>query len=243
MRELISEISYVLPAVRQAELMLRIVVAVVCGGFIGMERSRRFKDAGVRTHCMVASASAVMMLVSKYGFADLASAGVLFPGTRGADPARIAAQIVSGVSFLGVGVIYRDRNKATRGLTTAAGIWAVAGVGMAVGAGMYYVGLFFTCFVLVLQTLTHRIAFGKDRFFDARLELLLADEPKALGSVSTQMEREKLMVLDSEVRRTENGCLLWDVSVRARSHAALHSAVSGLMDDPVIRSVKLMEEE
>ena len=103
---------------------------------MGLERTRRFKDAGVRTHCLVACTAAIMMILSKYGFAEMEVAGTFFSGTRGTDPARIAAQIVSGISFLGVGIIYRDKHYSTKGLTTAAGIWAVAGIGMCIGAGL-----------------------------------------------------------------------------------------------------------
>lgn len=130
--------------VHWAELVLRIVIATVCGSVVGLERSWRFKNAGIRTHSMVACTAALLMIVSKYGFADLSNGDVFFPGVRGGDPARIAAQVVSGVSFLGAGIIYRDRNFTTRGLTTAAGIWAVSGIGLAVGSGMYLIGIFTT---------------------------------------------------------------------------------------------------
>ena len=119
------------------ELLLRILVSAVCGACIGVERSRRLKEAGMRTHVIVCCTAALMMVVSKYGFADLTSAsGAAFHGTRGADPARIAAQVVSGVSFLGAGAIFKSGNS-IRGLTTAAGIWATAGVGLTIGSGMY----------------------------------------------------------------------------------------------------------
>ena len=89
--------------------MLRVLVSCVFGTVIGLERSRRLKDAGVRTHILVCCGAALFMIVSKYGFADLAAAdGSLFPGTRGADSARVAAQVVSGISFLGAGVIFKN---------------------------------------------------------------------------------------------------------------------------------------
>ena len=76
-----------------AELLLRIVVATLCGSIIGLERSRRFKDAGIRTHSVVACTAALLMIVSKYGFADLSQGDLFFPGVRGGDPSRIAAQV------------------------------------------------------------------------------------------------------------------------------------------------------
>lgn len=229
---------------QQAELMLRIVVAAICGGFIGIERSRRFKDAGVRTHCLVACAAATLMIISKYGFADLELAvGGTFSGTRGADPARIAAQIVSGISFLGVGVIYRDRSNATRGLTTAAGIWAVAGVGMAFGAGLYFIGLFATVFVLLIQILTHRFAFGKDKFLAANLHLIMEDDKDSVHAVYEQLEREKVVILHSNVIRSEDGTLNVEMVLRFPSRKNLQAMVNALLAFSEVKSVRLNEEE
>ena len=117
------------------EFFIRIVLAAILGALVGLERSKRQKEAGVRTHCIIACTSALFMILSKYAFVDL----VGVDGLRGADPARIAAQVVSGISFLGAGVIFKNGNS-IRGLTTAAGMWGTAAVGMAIGAGMYWVG-------------------------------------------------------------------------------------------------------
>ena len=102
--------------------LLRLVISAVLGFAIGFERKARYKEAGVRTHTIVTVGSCIIMLVSKYGF-------------EGADSARVAAQIVSGIGFIGAGMIVYKR-QAIQGLTTAAGIWTTAGVGMAVGAGV-----------------------------------------------------------------------------------------------------------
>ena len=102
--------------------LISILVAVVLGFAIGYERKLRFKEAGIRTHTIVCVGSALIMVVSKYGFGDSAEA----------DAARVAAQIVSGIGFLGAGIIVYRRHE-IHGLTTAAGVWATAGVGMAAG--------------------------------------------------------------------------------------------------------------
>lgn len=132
-------------------LIFRMFVSCMCGIAIGFERNNRAKEAGVRTHCIVACASALMMIISKYGFADIAS-GV--DGMRGADGSRIAAQVVSGIGFLGAGIIYVQRSN-IRGLTTAAGLWATSGIGLAVGGGMYSVGFAATIMILVAQLVLH----------------------------------------------------------------------------------------
>lgn len=133
----------------QAAYILRMIAACVCGVFIGLERKNRAKEAGVRTHCIVACASALMMIVSKYGFFDIVPDGASYDGSR------VAAQIVSGIGFLGAGMIFVHKNTIT-GLTTAAGVWATAGIGMAFGAGMYMVGIAATVIILIIQILLHR---------------------------------------------------------------------------------------
>lgn len=131
--------------------ILRIVGASVCGICIGIERSRRSKEAGVRTHCIVALGAALMMIISKYGFTDTTIGA---DGLRGADGARIAAQVVSGIGFLGAGMIFVRKDTIT-GLTTAAGIWVTSGIGMAIGAGMYGVGFASTVIVILVQSILH----------------------------------------------------------------------------------------
>ena len=115
---------------------IRLVIAFIVGALIGMERSRRFKEAGIRTHVLVCCTTTLIMLISKYGFADLTMGGVEAYASRGVDAARIAAQAVSGISFLCAGVIFKV-GSSIKGLTTAAGIWLTAGIGLAIGAGMY----------------------------------------------------------------------------------------------------------
>ncbi len=203
--------------VQWAELLLRIVVAAICGWLVGVERSRRFKDAGVRTHCMVACTAALLMIVSKYGFADLSNPdGSFFPGVRGADSARIAAQIVSGVSFLGAGVIYRDRKFTTRGLTTAAGIWAVAGIGMAIGSGLYVVGVFATAFIIFLQYVTHRFNVGADRYSDAGLEVVFSHDGDADEALYKQLEAWGVIVTETQIDKQPDQSMKYRLGLKLK---------------------------
>ena len=117
-------------------LITRIVIAGLLGGIIGAEREFRAKIAGTRTHLLVAVGAALMMIVSRYGFDGQG------------DPGRVAAQIVSGIGFIGAGAIMVNR-KAVHGLTTAAGIWVAAGIGMAVASGMYAIGIATTLISLI----------------------------------------------------------------------------------------------
>lgn len=125
------------------DMFLRVTLAGILAGIIGFEREMRSKDAGLRTHFLVGIGSALMMIVSKYGFYDvLATKGFAL------DPSRIAAQVVCGIGFLGAGTIILKKNNIV-GLTTAAGIWATAGIGIAIGAGMYSIGIFSTVLVFI----------------------------------------------------------------------------------------------
>lgn len=124
------------------DLLLRLAVATLLGGAIGYERERRERAAGFRTHALVCVASALMMIVSTYGFP--AEFGEVL------DPARIAAQVVSGIGFLGAGVIIFRKNT-VRGLTTAASIWSVSGVGLAAGGGLYVAATAGAAFMLLIQ--------------------------------------------------------------------------------------------
>jgi putative Mg2+ transporter-C (MgtC) family protein len=158
------------------EFLLRILVACVCGAAIGYERSKRFKEAGIRTHVIVCCAAALIMIVSKYGFVDLGSSGTgFFPGTSGADPARIGAAVISGIGFLGAGAIFRNKN-AVKGLTTAAGLWATAGIGLAIGAGMYWLGVVTAVIICVMQYVMHHFTVGSDAFQDCILEFDVDNE-------------------------------------------------------------------
>lgn len=126
--------------------IFRIAYAGLLGIVFGVERMLREKDAGIRTHFIVAIGACLMMLISKYGFGDMFGR---------ADPSRIASQIVSGVGFLGAGLIIYQR-ESLHGLTSAAGIWLTAGVGMAVGAGMFIVPTLACLLVIAFLTFLNR---------------------------------------------------------------------------------------
>ena len=123
--------------------LISILLSVVLGFAIGFERKLRYKEAGIRTHTIVCVGSALITVVSKYGF-----------GEDGTDASRVAAQIVSGIGFLGAGIIVYRKHE-IHGLTTAAGVWATSGVGMAAGAGLYIVATGATVIIIAVQCLFH----------------------------------------------------------------------------------------
>jgi len=194
------------------EFCLRIVVAALCGAAIGAERTRRLKEAGLRTHIIVCAAAALVMIVSKYGFADLSAADAAFPGTRGADPARLAAQVISGISFIGAGVIFRHGGTVT-GLTTAAGVWATAGIGLAVGAGMYWLGIFMAALVALLQIAMHRFNFGIETYAVNRLRVTLTADGSFREALQQRLRDWRAVTIESKLMRGADGSFLWDLTL------------------------------
>ena len=118
------------------DFILRLFVAGILGAVVGLDREYRAKEAGYRTHFLVSLGSALIMVVSQYGFQD-----VILENSVSLDPSRVAAQVVSGIGFIGAGDDHHPETITMRELTTAAGIWATAGIGLAVGSGMYGLGI------------------------------------------------------------------------------------------------------
>ena len=176
----------------QAEYLLRILIAACLGLLIGSERKNRNKSAGIRTHVIVALGAALIMVVSKYGFTDVEKV----------DSARLAAQVVSGVGFLGAGVIF-VRNNLVNGLTTAAGIWATAGVGLALGAGMYVVGISSALLILFIQFIMHRIAYFADVASGGLIRMTLVKREGIVQSMEDYLQNEKLSVLSVKINKTK----------------------------------------
>ena len=125
------------------EFILRLLLAGIMGAVIGLDREYRAKEAGYRTHFLVSLGSALIMIVSQHGFGE-----ILDTPNVNLDPSRIASQVVTGIGFIGAGTIILHK-QIVRGLTTAAGIWATSGIGLAIGAGMYTLGISATILTLI----------------------------------------------------------------------------------------------
>ena len=182
----------------ELEMILRLVLAVLLSGIIGIERESLNKSAGFRTHILVGIGSCLIMIIS------LSMPFIRMPGelelfsSKGSDPARIAAQVVSGIGFLGAGAIMSTGGK-IRGLTTAASLWAVAAIGLCVGCGLYI-----TSVAAVILTFTILSGFGRienriQRHNIVRIEIIMIDEPCAVGKVFDVFKQLSVMVKDTDV--------------------------------------------
>ncbi len=213
------------------EMILRLVLATLLGGLVGLERERLDRAAGLRTHALVAVAACLAMLVSAFGFADAVTAD----RTVVLDPSRVAAQVVSGIGFLGAGTIIFRKN-AVRGLTTAASIWAVAGLGLAVGGGLYPAALAATILMLLvlvgLRPLEGRL-FAHKRTYGMTLQLN-ADGRIAAVQAAVVAAGASLQLL--RLRPGLQGDRL-DLEVGSALEGNVHALIERLRTTPGVRSI------
>lgn len=217
------------------EAVIRLSASLLCGFIIGLERTKRSKEAGIRTHCIIASASALIMLVSKYGFADMVdAAGNALAGTRGVDPSRIAAQVVSGISFLGAGVIFKNGNT-VKGLTTAAGVWATAAIGLAIGAGLYALGIGAALLVLLINICLHKWLVRLESMATSAISVTMNDTPGVLDGLRVQLSDRKMAVQRMEIKKKGDGLLRAVIVVRIPKSSALNDLLLFFGENPDIK--------
>lgn len=193
------------------DLTLRMVLAAVLGGLIGLEREWSNHAAGFRTHILVCIGSASIMLLSIYGFSQF----VAEPNVR-TDPARLAAQVISGIGFLGAGAIIRNGSSIS-GLTTAASVWVVAAIGLSVGAGFYYPAVLATFLVLISLFLLNK--WEKHLLRHRRnqeIMIKIFDRPGSLGKVATKFG--------------EQGIQIRNLVMQSTSPESVDSAMDGTME-------------
>ena len=216
------------------EFLIRLLLSAALGALVGLERSKRQKEAGVRTHCIIACTSALFMILSKYAFVDTAIGA---DGLRGADPARIAAQVVSGISFLGAGVIFKNGNS-IRGLTTAAGMWGTAAIGMAVGAGMYWLGLIEAAILVAIQSILHRFPVGADALTTQEILVEMEDTPELQAQFDALLQAHNGQVVESSLSRDE-GYLRMEITAKLEPPITHDEALTFLKSNSGVRKVSV----
>ena len=216
------------------EFLIRLLLSAALGALVGLERSKRQKEAGVRTHCIIACTSALFMILSKYAFVDTAIGA---DGLRGADPARIAAQVVSGISFLGAGVIFKNGNS-IRGLTTAAGMWGTAAVGMAIGAGMYWVGLIEAAVLVGIQIVLHRFPVGADALTTQEIVVEMTDSDELLARFDALVKSHRGQITESSLTR-QNGILCMEVTAKLDPPITHEEALAFMKANDGVRRVSV----
>ena len=209
------------------DFVWRLVLAAIFGTIIGLDREYREKEAGFRTHFLVSLGSALMMIVSQYGFSE-----ILTHDGVSLDPSRIAAQVVSGIGFIGAGTIIIHR-QLVRGLTTAASLWATAGIGLAAGGHMYVVAGAATLLTLfALEVLT--LFFG--RLGRRRIMVVFsAADRKAIDAMFNELQSSEYAVISYEVeaQRSPDGVVYRaTLVIRAKGNADEERYVDLLRENP-----------
>lgn len=214
-----------------SEILVRLTIAAFCGGLIGLERERKDWAAGLRTHMLVCVGSCLVLLVSAFGFERVLGDHVVL------DPSRVAAQVVSGVGFIGAGAILFSKQGTIRGLTTAAGLWTVAAIGLACGSGMYFAAGATTVVALIilwaLQPIEQRYL---RRFKQATLRVVM--EPHA-----NHVELLQALTKDSDAPMEElffeknEEELVFELKYSNRDLAKLDVLVEKLRTHPKIKEI------
>lgn len=172
-----------------SEMILRLVVSSILGGIIGLEREVKSRPAGIRTHMLVSLGATLLMLVSMYGF-------------EGGDPARLAAQVVSGIGFLGAGAILRKGDDVS-GLTTAASVWVSGGIGLAIGNG-YYMGGVITALIVLLCLLSLRVFHKKVVNLKCKaVKIKCIERIGLLGEIGKVVAESNSVIKDIKIYRKE----------------------------------------
>ncbi len=217
----------------QLGLFLRVLLAGVCGFVIGLERRGRMKSAGPRTHLLVCAASALMMLVSKYGFFDMFA----YEAVK-LDPSRVASNIITGITFMGAGLIFVHKREVT-GVTTAAGLWATVGVGMALGAGMYVLGVASCVLIVLFQVLLHsnlRI-FREPRVCAA--SITTDGKTTCFTELCEMLELYGIDMLEPKIKRDENGAMEIKFTARIAANVNMQALMQSISELPGVLRVQL----
>ena len=174
------------------DFVLRLLVAGILGAVIGLDREYRAKEAGYRTHFLVSLGSALIMIVSQYGFQE-----IIKEDSVTLDPSRVAAQVVSGIGFIGAGTIIFQK-QIVRGLTTAAGIWATAGIGLAVGAGI-------AAMVLTLVGLEVLSYLFKSIGMKSSMITFSTDNKQVLKGIADRFNSKDYLIVSYQMDKQEHG--------------------------------------
>ena len=224
----------------QLDLAFRLVMGSVLGALIGLERELHAQPAGIRTHLLVSFGAALFTVLSIYGFVDVLGPGEGSPP----DPTRIAAQVVTGIGFLGAGAILKY-GTSIRGLTTAGSLWATAAIGMAAGAGQLGIAVAGTAIVIFslwpLNWIVDRLQIGKEKVVRVRLQLGNLD---ALGAITRELADHRVELVGIQTQRTAKNRYELELDLRpplGMSPDGIVALISALADVELLESASVVD--
>jgi putative Mg2+ transporter-C (MgtC) family protein len=213
-----------LEGISEVDVIWRIILSCVLGGLIGLERESLNKSAGFRTHILVCVGSALLMIVSQEIY-------FMYQGTSTIDPGRIAAQVVSGIGFLGAGTIMGE-GATVKGLTTAASLWVVAGVGLAAGAGLYFPALVTTGVVflsLIYLGKVEKLISGSTNV--TVLTVTAENRPGQLGKVGSFLGEHGILILNIQMKQmADEKRVMFEIDIRLPPHTDINELLYELSD-------------
>jgi putative Mg2+ transporter-C (MgtC) family protein len=214
------------------EIVIRLTLASFFGAVIGLERERKDWAAGLRTHMMVCVGASLTMMVSAYGFADvLGNKNIVL------DPSRVAAQVISGIGFIGAGTILFLRQGIIRGLTTASGLWTVAAIGLATGGGMYFAASITTILALiilwVLQPIERRFS---DRFKQKNIKIVTLDRDKSISIIKKILQNTTLDISTCLLDKIDNEFII-SFKFKSLSRQELIELINDLHSEEGIKEI------
>jgi len=227
-----------IPVVTWLDVVLRLLVAAALGASMGLERQIRGRPAGLRTMMLVSLGCCLVMLVSNYFAEAYGRAGPRTETILQVDPARLAYSVMAGIGFLGAGAIIKS-GFSIRGLTTAATIWCVAAVGLAVGMGLYFHSLVTTMLVLLALFVLDRVEARLESSWYKTLEVVLPDEPGAVERFRAKMEQQPAKVLDVSLERRADGTLRATYSIRLPDRAYTVPLFDAVAREPEVKYIQL----
>ncbi|HMM21601.1 MAG TPA: MgtC/SapB family protein [Selenomonadales bacterium] len=215
--------------ITEFDIAFRLVMSCILGGLIGLERESHDRPAGFRTHILVCAGSTLIMLVSMYGFAG-------FEGPK--DPGRIAAQVVSGIGFLGAGTIIRE-GFSVKGLTTAASLWVVAGIGLAIGTAQFFAAVTTTALVfLALVLFGHLERRWLVNKCLQRLKLTIEDKPGQLGRIGLFLGQNGVNIRSVTMNHdSDKKTIDMEFVLRIPQNADIFQLIQGITEIDGVRSI------
>ncbi len=215
-----------------AEILIRLCLAGLLGAFIGLERERKDWAAGLRTHMMVSVGSCLIMIVSAFGFSDIL-------GTEHVtlDPSRVAAQVVSGIGFIGAGTILFLKQGAVRGLTTAAGLWTVAAIGLATGGGLYFAACTTTIIALIILWMLKPVEkFYSKKFRHKTLRIVTNIDVSHSELFNKLLDKTELKIETLTIDRIEDK-FVFQLKFEEDNNLKLSNIINQLKSDPTIKEI------
>ena len=198
-----TEFIQTIKGVGLAGVVVRMFLAVLCGGIIGLERESKRRSAGFRTHTLICIGATLTTLTSQY----LMGLGLT------TDPARLGAQVIAGMGFIGAGAIIVTSRRQVKGLTTAAGIWTTAAVGLAIGSGLYTVGICATALMIFFQLIMHKF-FSRLENTVNEFSVTVNNSPNVVSDFRAKLKQNNITVEKCKMTRNPDQTITLDITIK-----------------------------